>query len=195
MECSINLKLHYQRKVFSAQLESKKQNAPGLSNEEIRRITLDKGGWSVLFYRAAMQHAFLPGEEAALYKMGGLMQFGNDVYDIYKDIQQGVHTLITTAVHIHEVRTQFREVMEESFDAVLSLGYRAGNTRKFLRLVSLSLCSRCFVFFDQLEKTEKISNGVFVPHKYSRQELVCDMEKFSNKWKTLRYFMRDNKTP
>src|SRR5687767_3778152 len=79
------LVLHYFRKVFEAQVKSKRQAVPGLTRDEIYQVTIEKGGVSVLFYRAAMSHPFLDNEEEALYQIGGLMQFGNDVYDIYKD--------------------------------------------------------------------------------------------------------------
>ena len=55
----------YLRQVYQAQIESKKQVAPGLSENEILDITLKKGGVSVLFYRASMSHSFVEGEEEA----------------------------------------------------------------------------------------------------------------------------------
>jgi hypothetical protein len=181
---------HYLRKVFAAQVESRKQAAPGLSQEEILKITLDKGGVSVLFYRAAMSHPFRPGEEEALYKIGGLMQFGNDVYGIYDDRNEHIHTLLTTATKISEVRNLFGEVMEDSFRAAFHAGYPRGNVKKFLRLISMSLCSRCFVCFDQLEKKEASSNHVFSPAQYSREDLVCDMDKPGNKWRSVAWHMK-----
>ena len=49
---SPQLTLTYLQKVYQAQVESKKQAAPGkLSREEIKQITIQKGGLSVLLYR------------------------------------------------------------------------------------------------------------------------------------------------
>ncbi|MEP6700392.1 MAG: hypothetical protein ABJA85_03725 [Bacteroidota bacterium] len=180
----------YLRKVFAAQLESKKQAMPGLTKDEILNITLHKGGTSVLFYRAAMAHPFLPGEEEALYKMGGLMQFGNDIYGVYDDWNENIHTLLTTTKKIDEVRTIFRSVMDDSFQAAYQAGYPSKNVKKFLRLISMSLCSRCFVCLDQLEKKESDSNGIFSPMQYSRNDLVCDMDKASNKWKSVSWHIK-----
>ncbi|MEO6611164.1 MAG: hypothetical protein ABIT05_03495 [Chitinophagaceae bacterium] len=181
---------HYLRKVFAAQVESKKQAVPGLSKEEILKITLDKGGVSVLFYRAAMSHPFRPGEEEALYRIGGLMQFGNDVYGVYDDRNENIHTLLTTAKHIKDVRETFTTVMEESFRAAYLAGYPPGNVKKFLRLISMSLCSRCFVCFDQLEKKEVGTNNIFSPAEYSRNDLVCDMDKVRNKWRSVAWHLK-----
>jgi hypothetical protein len=181
---------HYFRKVFIAQLESKKQAVPGLTRDEILKITLDKGGVSVLFYRAAMSHPFRPGEEEALYKIGGLMQFGNDVFDVYNDRNDHINTLLTTTKKIDEVRMIFRSVMNDSFQAAYQAGYPAKNVKRFLRLISMSLCSRCFVCFDQLEKKELLSENVFSPGLYSREDLVCDMDRSRNKWRSVLYHIK-----
>ena len=185
----------YFRKVFAAQLESKKQAVPGLSREEILKITLNKGGVSVLFYRAAMSHPFLPGEEDALYKIGGLMQFGNDIYGVYDDCNEKINTLLTTTKKIDEVRTIFRSVMDSSFQAAYEAGYPVKNVKKFLRLISMSLCSRCFVCLDQLEKREASTGHVFLPAQYSRTDLVCDMDKASNKWKSVNWHIKHRIDP
>jgi hypothetical protein len=184
------LMLSYVQKVYEAQLESKKQASTGLTPDQILQITLNKGGVSVLFYRSAMYYPFIRVEEEALYKMGGLMQLGNDVFDIYKDVAKGIQTPVTTAKTVNEIRTLFKEQMKESFEVLAKTGYEPHNIKRSLRLVAMSLCSRCFVFFDQLEEAEKTTGGVFMPEKYSRTQLVCDMEKASNKRKTIQQFMK-----
>ena len=178
------------RKVYDAQIDSRKQALPGLTQEEIKKITLHKGGVSVLFYRSVMSHQFKKGEEEALYKMGGLMQFGNDIFDVYKDRNNGIHTLVTTATKINDLRKIFRSVMNDSFNTVWQTDYPAKNIKGFLHLISMCLCSRCFAFFDQLEKKEETTNGIFSPDQYSREDLICDMEKRQNKWRTVRYYLK-----
>ena len=179
----------YLHKVYQAQIESKKQAKPGLSKDELYNIMMDKGGWSVLFYRTFLSHPIQPGEEEALYTMGGLMQFGNDIFDVYSDCKEGINTLMSTATRVKEVRQQFQSLMEKIFALSYKAGYGKKNVRKYLRYIDMCLCSRCFVCLDQLEKKEKETNNIFTPHQYSREELVCDMDKASNKWKTIKYFM------
>jgi hypothetical protein len=186
------LTLDYLRKVYAGQIESKKQAIPGkLSQDEIKRITVDKGGQSVLFYRSVLANQITREEEHALYQMGGLMQFGNDIFDIYKDCQHGIETLMTTARHVNGVRNTFRQMMESSFDAVYQTRYDRKNIKRFLRLFSMSLCARCFVCMDQLEEKEKRSGNEFTPYQYNRKDLVCDMDRNRNKVKTLIYFIRN----
>jgi len=185
-----SLSLKYQRKVYEVQIESRKQAIPGLNHDELLDITIKKGGMSVLFYRSVMAHPFLPGEEEALYKMGGLMQFGNDVFDIYKDRNSNICTIPTTTKKINDLRSLFKSVMHESFAFAHRSGYQEKKVKRFLHYVSMCLCSRCFVFFDQLEKKERSTNGVFALQEYSRDDLVCDMEKASNKWKTIAHYSK-----
>jgi hypothetical protein len=185
------LMINYLRKVYQAQIDSKKQASPGLTNEEILDITLNKGGVSVLFYRSVMSFAFQPGEEEALYKMGGLMQLGNDIFDVYKDSLHKIHTPMTTAQRVNDVRKTFRSVMDDSFNSFYKSNFSPINIKKFLRLISMCLCSRCFVCLDQLESKEASTNGIFSPQLYTRKDLVCDMDTVSNKWKTINYFLKN----
>lgn len=180
----------YLRNVFAAQMVSKKQARPGLSKDELLNITLNKGGASVLFYRAAMSHPFKTGEEDALYKIGGLMQFGNDVFDIYKDYNDNIHTLLTTMQKTDDIRKLFTVEVNKSISITNSLSYPKKNKNKCLQLILMSLTSRCYVFFDQLEENEKSTGNIFTPEKYTRKQLVCDMDKSINKWKTIIYFIK-----
>ncbi|MEO5945581.1 MAG: hypothetical protein ABIP79_02105 [Chitinophagaceae bacterium] len=180
----------YLGQVYQAQIESKKQSTPGLSQKEILDITLKKGGVSVLFYRASMSHSFVEGEENALNNMGGLMQFGNDIFDIYKDHNSNIETIPTTAKRIADVRQLFTDQMNKSFDLTKQLSYEAKNKKKHLSLVAMSLCSRCFVCLDQLKINESATDSVFMPKEYTREQLVCDMDKRKNKIKTISYFLK-----
>lgn len=184
------LTLYYLQKVYAAQIESRKQSKPGLlPQDEIKSITVEKGGVSVLFYRSALSNPIFKEEEDALYKMGGLMQFGNDIFDVYKDRQKNIDTLMTTAKHVNDVRNIFKEMMQESFRSFYKTNYKRKHINNFLRLVSMSLCCRCFVCLDQLEEKKRMSGNVFTPYQYSREDLICDMDKASNKWKMIKYFI------
>ena len=147
---------------------------------------------SVLFYRSVLDNSISPQEEMALYVMGGLMQFGNDIFDIYKDCQQRIDTLITTAGKVEETRQEFSQMMGNSFSTVYETSYHPKNIRKFLRLFSMCLCARCFVFLDQLEAKEKTSNNKFTPFSYGREDLICDMDKARNKFRTISHFIFAN---
>ena len=186
------LMAYWLRKVYDAQLESKKQAFPGLSREDLKKLTIDKGGTSLVFYRSVFNHEISKAEEEALYRVGGLTQFGNDIFDVYKDSRKNMQNLVTTSTHISDVRKIFSEMQQTTFQSFYKTNYKKSNIRNFLRLFSLGLCSRCYVCLDQLEEKEKMSGGIFSPLEYSRADLICDLDKASNKWKSVRYHLKQD---
>lgn len=173
--------------VFKAQIESKKQASEDLSRESIKEITFKKGGNSVLFYRSVFENQFQPGEEEALFHIGALMQLGNDIFDVYKDEKAQIHTLLTTCGTIEEVRQVFLEQMAHSILLIKDTAYDKLSIQNYLNKFVLGI-SRCFVCLDQLEGLEKKTGGRFSPAEYTREELICDMEKPWNMMRSLRYF-------
>lgn len=176
-------------KVFESQLLSKKQTKPGLSIQEIQEISFQKGGQSLLFYRTAFNHPLKKDEDNVLYVLGSLMQLSNDIFDVYKDLQNGIHTLVTTTSNIIFLRKLYDETLQTGIQATLLLEYNKNDIRKFLQILSIAIFSRCYVCLDQLENNEKKSNNIFSPHLYTRKDLVCDMDTRENKVKSLKYHM------
>lgn len=176
-------------KVFQAQLNSKKQTNPALSIPEIKLITFQKGAQSLLFYRTAFDHPMKKGEAHMLNILGGLMQLSNDIFDVYKDHQNGIYTLVTTTSKIKSLRDLYDETLKSGIQAAFQLEYNVKDIRKFLQILSLAIFSRCYVCLDQLESKEVKSNNIFNPELYTRKDLVCDMDTWKNKIKSLKYHM------
>jgi hypothetical protein len=177
-------------KVFHAQLLSKQQDVRGLSFEVMKDITIRIGAESLLYYRTAFDHPFKKGEEKMLYSLGGLMQLSNDIFDVYKDHKDGVCTLVTTATKIADLRFHYSALLQIGTAAAYRSGYAKKNIRKFLGLLSIGIFSRCYVCLDQLERNEKRTGGVFDLKVYSRKELICDMDSFTNKMRSLNYHLK-----
>ncbi|HEX2935139.1 MAG TPA: hypothetical protein VHO72_07280 [Bacteroidales bacterium] len=174
--------------VYQAQVESKEQ-FNDLSREKLEDITLKKGGLSLLFYRYAMHNSLSEDEKKLLYALGGLMQFGNDIFDVYKDTQAGIRTLPNTATSINQARTLFTSLLNEVYQLTQQTSFRKRDKNQFIRMISLGL-SRCFVCLDQFERIERCSGGKFTPALYSRSDLICDMEKSSNLLRSLIYHIQ-----
>ena len=180
-------------KVFYAQLLSKQQDKPGLSYEVIKDITIRKGAESLLYYRTAFKHPLKNGEQKMLYSLGGLMQLSNDIFDVHKDYQSGVSTLVTTATGIKELRFHYSALLKTGVDAAYKSGYPKKNVSRFLSLLNIGIFSRCYVCLDQLQRIEKKSGNVFDLKAYSRRDLICDMDTVGNKLKSLRYLIKISK--
>lgn len=174
--------------VYLAQVESKNQ-FNDLPYNKLKGITLKKGGLSLLFYRCAMHNPLQEDERRLLYALGGLMQLGNDIFDVYKDTQAGIRTLPNTTSNINQVRTLFSTLLNEVFQLTQQTSFKQHNKKRFVRMISLGL-SRCFVCLDQMERLERLSGGEFAPLLYSRPDLICDMEKPSNVLRSLVYHIR-----
>ncbi len=185
--------LSYVYRVYQAQIESKKQAVPGLSFEEIKAITLLKGAVSLLLYRTAFANPMDKAEEDMLYQLGGLMQFCNDIFDVYDDCQDGIFTLITTAKKISEIRELFLKLMKEGYVAAYRSNYPPRNIKRFLDIISIGIFSRSLVCLDQLEANEKRSGNIFMPRSYQRKDLICDMDTGKNKWRSLMYHIKIEK--
>ncbi|MEO7522481.1 MAG: class 1 isoprenoid biosynthesis enzyme [Ferruginibacter sp.] len=169
--------------VYQAQLESKKQAQP-LSEDEIQQISLYKGGASLLFYRTAFSPAPSKKEEKLLYNFGGLMQVANDIFDVYKDRENGIKTLVTETKHIATLRHLFLKELTANNKEAYEMGFPKKSVAQFLSILSLGIFSRAFVCLDRLEKNEASTKHVFAVHEYSRKQLICDMDTRKNQMKS-----------
>lgn len=176
-------------KVYEAQVLSKKQKLEVLSPHEIEDITLQKGGFSILFYRSVFHNTAHEAEEKMLYYLGGIGQLENDIFDIYKDYQNGIKTLATNTKHINDLRDTYISLMEKTFALVHQTDFSTENKKKFLRFIAL-IISRGFVCLDFLEKSEKKTNGIFSLKDYEKQDLICDMGTVKNNLKLIDYYSR-----
>lgn len=184
-----NLVKEYFIKVFDAQVLSKKQVLTNTDQDEIKSITYQKGGISLLFYRCALSQTMSKEEENLFYKLGGLMQLENDIFDIYKDHQGGIKTLVTTETKIENLQKTYKSLIEDIFSTVLQTNYPIKSKKKFLRIISMIIC-RGNVCLDMLQKKEELTNNVFTIDKYERKDLICDMEKPVNILKTINYYSK-----
>ena len=174
--------------VYEAQVETGQQLNESTSYDQIREITYKKGGHSLLFYRSVFENAMSKAERDAMYNVGALMQLGNDIFDVWKDKPQQIKTLVTTCRNIDDVRSLFNEQLKKSISLVYQTGFPEKNINAYLHKLLLGI-SRCWVCMDQLEQLEAKTDGIFTPSEYSRDEMVCDMEKPVNMLKSIRYYL------
>lgn len=166
----------YLKKVGLYQEESKQQATEQLSEAELRRITFEKGGFSLALSRSILDHPYRANEADAVYKLGRLIQLTDDVFDIRRDHLSKVDTLATITTDIRLVQAEYKSLIEESFRDFQQLGYPPAKVRRFLMQVMI-IVSRGLVCLDQMVKVQQKHGDTFQIEKYSRAELVCDMER------------------
>ncbi len=179
----------YLQKVGYEQERSKTQVGGNLSIDEIRKITYDKGSFSVALSRSILQHPYASGEEEAVYILGKLIQLTDDVFDVRRDYLDGVDTLLTKSKDILLIQQEYIQLINESFQAFYFLGYKSSNYIVFCMQI-MFVVSRGLVALDQLVEAQKRLGGIFDIEKMTREELVCDMEKPGNIWKSFLYTVR-----
>jgi len=186
-----NLVKSYFFNVFDAQIQSKKQMCAETIIDDIEHITYLKGGISFLFYSSIFGENKNEKERMMIYKLGALMQLENDIFDVYKDHQDGIRTMVTSAKSINHLRKTYVALTEEIFDLARGINYPAKNIKLFLRIISMVIC-RGFVCLDMLESLESLTNNTFTIAGYARKDLICDMEKPGNFFRTIHYYANCN---
>ena len=181
----------YSLEIFKAQVLSKKQLGSDLNVNEIKDITLQKGGYSVLFYRSSFEEEITDTEKELFFLLGGIWQIENDILDVYKDFKAGIKTLVTLETKIDNIRNFYIHLLNQLVNLVKLSDYPATNKKKFLENIILFI-SIGFVAMDVLEKNEKGTNHIFLLEKYERKNLICDLEKPVNILKTIHYFSKYN---
>ncbi len=179
----------YFKKVLQYQLHSRAQINGNLSDDELREIMYAKGGYSVLYFKSISDDQGVQGfEERAFFNIGALIQYTNDLFDVYKDLQGNIQTLPNKALDIPTLRADFEGFLRETIAICYELPYSRLRIRCFL-LSCMIIYSRALVCFDQFEALQKKSNNVFSPSTYPRKWLICDMEKIKNLWSSFIYML------
>ena len=167
-----------------AQVGSREQASGEISRERIAEITREKGGVFLQFYRAGFEGDPSSIESEMLYNIGGVGQLENDIFDVYKDYQQGIKTLSTTMTSVVELRKTYNDWIEAYQNSLAQLDYPAKNKKQFERFTRI-LYLRGRVCLEQLEALESKHNGSLDLAECSRQELICDMSSVKNQFRLL----------
>lgn len=179
--------------VFELQQQSILQKHTEVDRAQLLSITRDKGGWPFVLYRYCLENPVTLEEQNLVFELGASMQLGNDIFDVYKDLQQEIRTIPNTIVRIKDLKSIFYEWMQLCVNQSVMLVFVNKSAQKTFLVYYLLGMSRCVVCMQQFEKLETLSNGEFKPSQYSRKQLICDMEKLSNIWRSIQVFRKMKK--
>jgi hypothetical protein len=162
------------------QLEEKK-----LDETELKKIAQEKGGMFVLLYRVILSPKLNPNEKEALFTLGYALQQINDMFDIYKDHVNKQQTSFTNSEDIKMNWQEYQSTLSQLIAQFNSLGYNKKNIEKCLTEIS-TITSRGMLCLNQLMALQKGQNQ-FNIERFTREQLICDMEKPKNIFKSMRY--------
>lgn len=149
-----------------------------LTFEELKEITKTKGGLATLLYRVVLSNDLKKGEEEAFMTLGYSMQQLNDMFDIHKDYKNKQQTNFTNATDMTVCAREYYETLDKCVNQFAVLDYGAKNILKCLLQIS-TVSSRGMVCMEQLLRLNR-SGKSFHVDSFSRNQLICDMEKPSN---------------
>jgi hypothetical protein len=173
------------RNVYEIQLETIKQTDATIDDEELARITFAKGGYSVIIYHQIMD----PADKAmwkVLFYIGSLMQLGNDLFDMFKDLRDGIITLPDRCTDFQKLKRLYMARVRECNRLIYSLPYKHRSKEQFATSMHL-ITSRSIVVLDKMIHLENQLGRPLNFNQLSRKQLICDMEKGKNIMKWLYY--------
>ncbi|NVK73863.1 MAG: hypothetical protein HWE24_10300 [Oceanospirillaceae bacterium] len=154
-----------------------------LSSEEIQSITFDKGGYSVLLVRCVLDHDLAKGEEETVYHFGSLAQLMNDIYDVYKDSQEGLQTMVTASCDFNWIEEIYKTRCRMFRNSFFKMEYSMRNVKRSFVAHSLAL-SRAIVALEYYKALQAGKPRLPI-EEYSRKPLIVDMEKLPNFWRSI----------
>lgn len=174
---------HISYELYHAQMQSREQQGNELDYEEIRQITFNKGGNSVLLCRYYLELSSDTAEDECWYTIGTLIQLTNDLYDIYKDLKDNISTLPNRMTNVYSFEEFFTGRIQEMKKSILALPY-SFKIKKEFSLSMAGIYAFGLIAIDNLKKIQGNKEQLPDMRTLSRKALIIDMEKVSNlaKW-------------
>lgn len=176
------------KNVFEIQIETIRQQDPLITDDEAERITYAKGGYSVIIYHEVMQKASDELREGLFY-VGSLMQFANDLFDLHKDLPDGIQTLPARCKDFNALKNLYYQRCLNCNQKINKLNFDQREKEKFLIKMHF-IISRGLVALDHFIKIENKKGMPLAMHTLTRKELITDMQKPGNIFNWLRYLYK-----
>ncbi len=180
----------YLHLTLDAQANSLQQESTMLAAEALKHITWQKGGYALLLYRTALQPVVTEDEKKGIFQLGGLMQLHNDIFDLHRDLSEKIHTIPSLCRDVAELQSSFQKEIQQTVHAFRQIGADRNSRHRFYLLLNLAVGTGhiCLEQYLSLQR----QYGYFEPTRFSREELICDMENLNKISKNLFQTLRIN---
>ncbi len=164
------------------QVISARQLHNNISLEEILHISEEKCGSSSLLWASILKENFNQSDKQFIYQSGFVGQIVNDLFDAFKDREDGIYTIVRKTNSIEQLKSIFISECTKLNRYILDCDEPLSRKKRTIRRMA---CIHAFglIAIDHLQKAE---NKYGLPMEWSkplRNELVTDMDFFSNKIK------------
>lgn len=175
--------------VLNIQIETSKQTNRDISFDDLERITFTKGAVSVIIYHQCLDETASPQMLEALFFVGSLYQWGNDLFDLYKDVRDNIYTLVNTCDDFEAMRHNFIERVRLQNQLIMKLPFNKKDKEEFC-IVMNTINARSMVALNQFIKLEKNKGKSINWWNLNRKIMIVDMEKPKNILYWLYYMFR-----
>ena len=173
-------------RVFAAQSAARAQKSTTTEADILKQLSYEKGGASMLFYRCALPGNKQNPDNELVYQLGATGQLANDIFDIYKDLQEDIYTFANQCKSIEILRSEYQQQLQCIATLIQHTKINVKSAKAFA-LQCAPVLTRALVALDHYEKACTHTNGNFDPAKLTRKQLICDMEKPANIFKMIHY--------
>lgn len=177
----------YSQSVYKTQENSLSQKNSTYPSEQLLNLSLQKGGASMLLFRSCFSVEISKQEKHLLELTGGLLQICNDVFDIAKDISEGVRTIATECKSI----ASLKDVLNHQTDLVRS-ALKEGdfkNPKDFWDRIRF-VTAQTHVALAQYQNLEKLTDYQFLPYSYTSEQLIVEMKSTTNFVRAVYYWIK-----
>ncbi|WKK77213.2 hypothetical protein QYS49_08445 [Marivirga salinae] len=157
--------IQYYELIFDAQLKSKQQFNPSITQQEVDEICKNKCGYSLLYIRSLVTGEITEIEKKALYELGGYIQYCNDAQDLYKDLKKGLRTFASTRSDLETIARDLDKQKTIAFSLIKETPF--DQKKKDELLFSLHIMSIGIIA--KLNRYSKICDGNFSSEKLSKK--------------------------
>ena len=173
-------------KIHQAQKDSIQQFNSKIDQSKLLDITLRKGGYSLLMCRHYIDLPQSDEMDQCWYQLGGIIQFTNDLYDIYKDVHEGIYTYPNRATNFNDLKDCFEELTNALKNTIDKLPFSRYKKDKLLLQLSI-IPAFGLIALDNLYKLQDQQGNLPKFSEVDRKDLIIDMEKTKNRFKLIQY--------
>lgn len=180
---SLNAFKSAMHRVFNVETAGRQQAGEVEQLNELQKVTAEKGGYSVLLFRSILAPLPDQNEEKALLDFGALIQYCDDIFDLWFDHQEGTLTAATILApkgEISRLSALFEAQVQQtrrSFRAINAPRRRVETALCVVHYIT-SITRVCLAHYAGLVRA-----GQPLP-LHDRSRVVVDMEQWPNRLRT-----------
>ncbi|AYD47943.1 hypothetical protein [Arachidicoccus soli] len=175
--------------LYNSQICSTTQSDCQITDEEIKDITRQKGGYSLMLCSFYLDEISSTLEQQCWYHIGEIIQLNDDLFDIYKDCNDKIATLANRmqdayAFH-HFFISSFKNIEKE----IWQLPY-PNKSKQYLINSLIGISAIGLVAIRHLQKIQRASQRLPDLKTLTHHELVIDMEKITNRLRCIKWYLK-----